>query len=120
MLPAYKTMTNESNECVAKPAERRAYKSLSATRADSTYDGFLRVPMDQQGGMSLTEGSEGESEDLDNARQHCRAHTRREQGCRKSNGLFLITFLLNGISEEGIRLDALSYRKPNGRSREFS
>lgn len=32
------------------------------------------------------------------------------------NGLFLITFLLNGISEEGIRLDVLSHREPSGRS----
>lgn len=32
------------------------------------------------------------------------------------NGLFLITFLLNGISEEGIRLDLLSHREPSGRT----
>lgn len=74
---------------------------------------FLRAPTRR----GEPDWRETEAEvDVDDVRLCCRAHTGRERGNRKSNGFFLITFLLNGISEEGIRMDALSHRKLSGRS----
>lgn len=80
---------------------------------EQTANGWLfRALMGRQGEVSLTEEIERETEALDGVRQRCWAHTGRERAIESPNGLFLITFLLNGISEEGIRLDAPSHRSP--------